>query len=657
MTMPSLTANPFRQFRAEQFDENLWSYYVPEPFDNLLGSKPLVLEGGRGSGKTMFFLCSSWREQRYAIQSRGDSLADLLTPDRHVGLYYRVDTPFVTSLCGGDLPPSVWAGVFATYLSACLLRELVEFLLEGERVGVVSEPQLNTVFERVGQILVPTERLSGLSALRNLLGRTLDHVERVANNPTSVAWSSGTIPGRLLSESIAALREVSLFEGARFHIFIDEYESLLDYQQRQVNSLIKHSSAKLVYNIGLRPNGMRTAFTTSDTEQIQEPHDYKRFRPEHELSSEGSDGKRLEKVLREICRKRLENAHILNANGDTKWHDIGEYLGSYSVEDELASFASHEKKTLDALSKLIQQFATEPATEDEYFNLLGRDAPVANARLHLCLLQRAPQFRPTVEELASEYQAWRDGKTSRRYTDWWNNTKLGVVFLLAHEHRRPKRYSGIDVFAMLSSGIIRYFIELCEQAFDFAQLNGFTWTAPRALTHEEQTKAARYVSKYKVNDIERYPMGAKLRQLTMSLGTVFQALHTGRNTTLGEPEVNHFSVAADQLAADSSGVRELLAEAVLWAILQNRPSTKDKEVERKADTLDYHLNHIYCPYFGISYRQKRKVELSVAQLASLSGSEEVALRSTIRGVLKEERAPGSAADAEDTIQLNLLERR
>jgi hypothetical protein len=44
-------SNPFLSNRAEQMGGDLWKYYVEAPFGNLLGSKPLVMEGGRGCGK------------------------------------------------------------------------------------------------------------------------------------------------------------------------------------------------------------------------------------------------------------------------------------------------------------------------------------------------------------------------------------------------------------------------------------------------------------------------------------------------------------------------------------------------------------------------------------------------------------------------------
>jgi hypothetical protein len=370
---------------------------------------------------------------------------------------------------------------------------------------------------------------------------------------------------------------------------------------------------------------------------IQPPHDYRPFRPELALVPEGNlDHRRLEGIFRDICNRRIANAHVLPVDVDEQWLSIETYLGRYDVDDELDVLAKNglSGDTLRTLREAIMANAENLSEVDELFKVLGTDAPPQNARLHLCLLNRSPQYRPTPGELAKEFLAWMEDRAggSKRYYDWWHNTKVGLAFLLAHEQRKQKRYAGFDTYCMLSSGIIRYFIELCEQAFDFAHAEGFSWSSPRNLSFQEQTKAAKYVSRYKIKDIERYdPHGPELRQLTMSLGLIFESLHKARNTGLGEPEVNHFSTSAADLASDPN-MRGLLDSAVLWAVLQERTPTKDKELSLKVDAVDYHLNHIYCPYFEISYRQKRKIDLSTAELNALSstGGGSIDLEETIQ---------------------------
>ncbi len=663
--------NPFRKFRAEHFSEDLWNYYVPGPFSDLLGARPLMIEGGRGSGKTMFFLFNSWREQRLApekedLGSSSSSHGRLLLPGHHVGLYYKVDASFVTALEGNDVRESVWVGVFSTYLSVSILQELMHFLHALESDGGCTTEDLRPVFTRVGEML--GAEVCSIEETRRLLNRTLDSVELVANNPTEIVKVRGTVAGRLLAEIVAVLRLNSLFSRAVFYVFIDEYETLLEYQQRQINTLMKQSSSFLVYNIGLRPKGMKTAKTASDTEQIESPHDYRVFRPELALLPEAQlNNRKLEKVLSDICEKRIRNAGVLPEGVDEKWYRLETYLGSYDVDTELAvlSAGADHGAIVRALKKAIDSVESDQKKADECLDVLGVNASAAHARLHLCLLRRKPRYRPTPSGLVREYRLWCDDPTSStQYANWWHNTSMGLVFLLAHEQKRKKVYAGFDVYCMLSSGIIRYFIELCEQAFDFAHENGFSWLSPRVLTQEEQSRAARWVSQYKIRDIERYdPYGAKLRQLTTELGSLYGALHTDSGTTLGEPEPNHFSTQTADLINDTSGLRGVLDAAVLWTVLQERSSTKDKG-DRSVEVIEYHLNHIYCPYFGISCRSKRKLNISVVELREMlspdvesgevSARQDVARRTAVTPKMKALRSVIGRAQQEEEESVNEL---
>ena len=75
--------NPFSQLRAELMGPELWKMFVPGPFARLTAQRPLVLEGGRGSGKTMFFLCNSWRERLSNVKANGGTIKNLL--QRQIG--------------------------------------------------------------------------------------------------------------------------------------------------------------------------------------------------------------------------------------------------------------------------------------------------------------------------------------------------------------------------------------------------------------------------------------------------------------------------------------------------------------------------------------------------------------------------------------------
>lgn len=630
--MSPMRPNPFREYRAEQMGPDLWKMYVPGPFGGLLTSHPLVLEGGRGSGKTMIFLCNSWKQQVRSAAASGRSLFSLVNPPEFLGIYYKVDTGFVTSMRGGD--QENWIGVFNTYLGVSIIRELLEFLQLASTKGLVNEPDLVGAMTQLSGSVGSGDTVASVRKGISFCDSVLDAVEKVVNGPSGAAAVQGTVAGRLVSSFVNRLLGVPQLSNARFRIFIDEYETLLEYQQRVVNTLIKHSDTTVVYNIGMRPKGMKTQLTLSDTEIIQDPHDYRLFRIEFILDPEDDkDYKELYLgLLREISRRRFDK--IAESMGQRVENDVEFYLGRYDVDSEIARIIDSraEPPFLGRLVDVIRRYADagDPAQATK---LLAEEPSPLLARLHLCLLLRHERYRPSLQNLISEYQSYKQGVVGR-YSEWLNNTKLGLVFLLAHEYKKEKLYYGFDVFTMLSSGVVRYFLELCERSFDFALMDGFSWSMPRGISPEEQTSAARFVSRYKIRDITGYaPYGRELRTFVQGLGLVFENLHHNPNTTLGEPEPNHF--CADDFSI-SERSKEILNSAVMWAVLQDRQPTKQKASLPK-EMVDYHLNHIYCPYYGISYRSKRKIELSRDQLEGLLAGDQPQVGEAIDEILHREK--------------------
>lgn len=89
--------NPFAVNRAE-YMRDLWKYYVPLKELDLETSKALVIEGGRGTGKSTVFLCNCWRNQLAAAENDPAKTIDSFLNKKSVGLYYKVDGAFLSAM-------------------------------------------------------------------------------------------------------------------------------------------------------------------------------------------------------------------------------------------------------------------------------------------------------------------------------------------------------------------------------------------------------------------------------------------------------------------------------------------------------------------------------------------------------------------------------
>lgn len=613
--------NPFKENRAEQM-RDLWKYYVPVPGLESTG-KPIIVEGGRGSGKTMFFQCNSWRQLLSKVRKSEKPASALFEESGFIGIYYRVDTIFVSSM--RDREEKQWVPIFETYFSICILQEIIDLLIELSQEMPINEGDLLEFISVFSRRIYPKSTVDTLQGFRRETDRYLDAVEDIINGVNNdhtleLRWVNGH---RMISDVCAECNRL-LKRELTYKVFIDEYETLQEYQQKIINTFIKHSTVPVIFNVGMKPKGMKSKETISHTETIEAPHDYERI-----LLSINS--KQYQMLIKDICKKRIQLGKEQGKIPFEASEDITDYLSMYSIDYEIQRISknnskfTHIIKLNDLICKLGREEGLSAAKIKEYCDILCNNAPLINSRLHYALLCKKTIYTPTLKSLYEAYTT-----KNSRYNEWMHNRRYGLVFLLCKEAKRDKMYYGFDVYLALSSYVVRYFLELCEQAFKMAFLSEFTWTS--TIPPETQTEAARYVSEYKIEDIARYePYGRELRLFVQYLGQIFYKLHTAENNTLGEPEPNHFNTKDLSL---SEALKQRIDSAVLWNVLQEGEPTKRKQSRLSPETVDYYLNKIYVPYFGISYRNQRKIQLDVNVLEQLLSGEEEIVKSGFRNYFK-----------------------
>lgn len=586
--------NPFSTDRAEHLGDKLFEFYASnKSFEGLLRRKSLILEGGRGSGKTMFYLYHSYFNKKQEADSKGILFNDFLNSEKLIGIHFRADSNFVPAFQNKGIKKEEWVQLFSHYLNISLTKRLLEVIIDIN--NNIKNALSFDILEEVKELLNDKTITNFETFLKRLRFHEIKLVSYI-NNPAEESKPKLILNGYLLNYVAKSLLSQECLNNKSIHFFIDEYENLLPYQQRIVNTLIKHPNP-VIFDIGMRKEGLKTYQTLSDSEIISSPHDYKRF------DLEDLSDKEYEELVINICEKRLSKINQISSLENKSVLDIRYYLGNYEYNEEIEEIVN--RRGIDDLK--IKLKTRIGISKDDLAVLYEENDPLI-LRLNQVLLDRGK----TPEKLAIELEKYNNKSTSK-YTDWIHNNKMGIVYLLAKEYRKDKVYAGFNTYKSVSSGITRYFIELCEAAFNIASRNGFTFDSPRKITQSEQSKAAFYVTKYKINDIETYtPNSIRLKRFTMLLGNIFQALH--RDHKLSEPERNHFTTQYDKLSEES---REFLKNAVMYSVLQRREQTKDKDPSIDSNNWEYHLNHIYAPYFRISPRRIRSLNIDAINLEVL----------------------------------------
>lgn len=592
----------FGSYKAEWLKERMFDFFTePSYFPELTTNRPCILIGGRGTGKTTVLRCLSY-EGQYILQDRESRLIPSWS---YYGIYCRINTNRVTAFRGPELTEDRWTRVFAHYLNLMMCDKIMAFLA-WHHLHCPDLPQLDA--SACGRVAVGLHAGDVKSApdLAKSISRALAAFEAHVNNVgdgESVPLSMQGAPIDTLMEEVQSL---SHFSDKNFFFLIDEYENFEDYQQRVVNTLIKHSGTLYTFKVGVRELGFRQRTTLNENEQLISPADYVRVPIVDKLQEKFVD------FALDVCSSRIAKAR--SATGDVL--GVKALFPGLSEDEEAAILDSRGGGTLSLAAKTL---ADEVPPESA---LVLRDLTALEKYMIV--------FWANSQDI-SVSEMWQDFVEHRQ--EWrtrLSNYKHALLYTL---HRRKvgirKYYCGWDVFAQLAAGNIRYFLELVDQSLVRHLQSGCSLCEP--VSHDMQTIVAQDVGKKNLSELEGLSVhGAQLTKLLLGLGRILQTMAA---ETMGHaPEVNQFHLRNDMLSEDkarASDVEDLLKAAVMHLALVRTPGNKLAD-EGDTQEYDYMVHPIFSAFFVFSYRKKRKMILDGQQLLGLVSAPKVTIREVLQ---------------------------
>jgi hypothetical protein len=587
----------FGSYRAEWLRERVFELFrEPQYFPDLETERPCVLIGGRGTGKTTALRGLSYEGQK-ALRSD--------TPDnwQYYGMYYRVNTNRVTAFAGSELSETKWIRYFGHYLNLIFCDLVLEFVDWYEAITattVLNEETCKRVLMSLGLDWLPD------SAMSTLVATELIRFEAVVNNigedSDDVQVSMQGAPLDLLVEGLTA--PSMPLRGKQFFILLDEFENFLPYQQRVVNTLIKHGSDRYTFKIGVKELGWRTRATLAEGERLNSPADYARIR-----ISESLTGATFREFAQSVCDSRLEHVGI-------------EVDRAQSVPELFESIDDEREARLLGIESIAASIRTALRSELEEAEATAL-TNLPNLYIYLMDAWAHEKGRETVEEFRN-YLA-----DPAQWDTRYQNYKYSALFTIKRRKRGIRKYySGWEVLTQLAGGNIRYLMELVENCLIAHVEAGGELGKP--VLAELQTKAAIAVGQKNVGELEGVSVeGARLARLVLALGRVFQVM---AEDPIGHtPEVNQFYIPVKDARSDTAHdsheeerLEALIAEAVMHLALIRYPGTKLTSPDQIRE-YDYMLHPIFAPYFFYSHRRKRKIAIPASVVLKLAEDPQVAI--------------------------------
>ncbi len=538
----------------------------------------------------------------------------------YFGLYYRVNNNRVTAFKGPELSALAWTRLFGHYFNLILVDLVVRFL-EWYQLQLGTQMDISPDAYRRVAVSLHLADVHTAKALGTKVTDALTEFEAYINNVVDGERPALSLQGAPLDELCKALVKLPTFKGKTFFFLLDEYENFEDYQQRVINTLIKQSGGNsYTFKVGVRELGWRVRTTLTETEQLISPADYVMINIAEKLQGETFNSFALQ-----VCNERIAR---IKSPSSPMIRDVRQLLVGLSedAEAERLGVNDHIQEMKD---ELFQARALEEARVIE-------DLPPLKAYLiSFWSKGHGSSLIDTIHDFLSSQAEWDE-----RY----GNYKHALLYTL-HRRKRgiAKYYAGWDVFTQVAASNIRYLLELVEQSL-LAHLRQGENLATE-VSPETQTAAAQTVGGGNLAELEGLSVdGAHLTKLTLGLGRVFQVM---ASDAYGHaPEVNQFELANTNGAsdADSPGkaVDSLLNAAVTHSALIRAPGNKLGDVGDTRD-YDYMVHPVFAPFFGFSYRRKRKMVLTPDQLLGLVANP----RTTIRQVLRQShRSPDAPLPAQ-----------
>jgi hypothetical protein len=615
----------FAKNRTEELGADVYKHFVVPPFfdklDFRVARKPRLFIGGRGCGKTM--LLRYFSHQSAFSKDRTDVPEDEV---EHIGLYWRVDTQFAAVMNERGLAEDIWQSAFNHLITLLLgiqiFQSIKNIALSDFRLLDCSEVE-KANFDRLS-VFDPTF-LGGLDRVQRAFEDKLWEFElwvanvRKSKEPTF-------LPGvQFLTALISHVKQVlPSLQNAQYFVYVDEFENLLPYQQRILNTCLKHSETPLIFNIAMKRHAFETIKTVGE-ESIQNIADYRTYDLEEllldndfpvfaaevlflNLSLAGvNDIPIVPKNLRDpnALKSRKEKSYqgvILN-----KIHAVLPGLSHEQLAEKVFENESLKRRVCERIDVALKSRQSN-LKGDMFFR---PNFPQATITVTALLYRQ----RLSPEEIACEFDLLEAGHANKftGVRGWIHNNFIGCLLWLYESHSSPcPLFSGFATFCLLARGNLRHFLELCHTSLNQISNGGETneFEVPPIL----QAKAAHQASAAFLHEIPAFGrLGDRLHTFAFRLGSLFALAH--RRPTQSEPEQNHFAITSGSkpLSHDSM---IFLHEAEKWSVIFKEEETKIK-TDIRLVSFEYVLNPIYSPYFNITYRKKRKLDLSADDLEVL----------------------------------------
>ena len=496
-----MSKNPFVITKAEEFNHSYESLASLMQFkigvaEILLSNTNVIIEGSRGSGKSMYL-----RMLSLPVKSTYDNLSEKgeveKLPDHNsfFGVYAKLNPtlfgPHENEQCKGF--NESFQQLFNIYCIECLIASVHEGVAHGS-IKLTNRDELDLILDISDVILPKSVAPKSIDELLREVRRTRRSA-RGALNEDSMSYDSRSQPDILWQVS-EAVSNSSIFYQQRVHFLIDEYDSLSQHQQRIINLYLRKRDYPVTFKIACKKHCL---------------------------------------ILEDL------NNRPLNPSGD---------FNRVELDDNEFGISSSYSKYITAIADKRLKRAGYTVSVEEFL----ANAPVA--------------------------------------------AKPGTEI----------KYGGFKMIAMLSSGIVRTFLELCRDIFSRHLESGQRNLRARI---DDQDKIIKQHAANKWSSMSRdHSTGPQLQHLIDQIATIFRLkAESTKETQIIRLEIVDYNRIPRYL-------RDLFTQALEYEALV-QPNRERLQKNKKKASRGFLLHRLLCVHFRLIPTSRWDLEISTLQIEKL----------------------------------------
>jgi len=490
-----MSTNPFSNIKATHLSKKeIVDFWVDihnreqdkENFEKIIeptNPRPIIILGGKGSGKTHILRFFSYESQKVRAVEKEVSIIKQLQKEGYISILLELGDFQFQRFSGSKLDDSVWSEWFFYYLNLVLIEKFIKQVFELEKKQLISFNRTKILEMSSNYFFNSYETLDSIEEISKTIFKEHKKIDQVFSRLRTgiITTLEGVEPifdtreNRFFDISHDILKASEELKDLRILFLLDQFEDLSKTQQKYINTFIRHPQHTDTISIRVagRLYAIKTKDTFSDSEKILGAEATTKI-----LEGFMGNFKSYKQFALDLCKKRYDKVKKLQVN----LNDIEHSFEKNNLENFIEKIKNKYKSSFDRpyikkfKNKLLQysnQLAIDAKNDiDIIINNIIHEDPLIEKK-NIWLIYQAWSKKKSILDRSEEIKNSISGNGKDIHSsETLNHIENDLLFQLSRDCSIPYLGCGFENILKYSSANPRNYINILNHLYEKAEFNG-----------------------------------------------------------------------------------------------------------------------------------------------------------------------------------------